>query len=28
LSKLTSDQLRELRGLLAKATTDEPAGAG
>ena len=28
LSKLTSEQLRELRGLLAKATTDEPAGAG
>ena len=28
LSKLTSDQLRELRGLLAKATTDESAGAG
>ena len=28
LSKLTSDQLRELRALLAKATADESAGTG
>lgn len=28
LSKLTSEQLRELRGLLAKAATDGTAGAG
>jgi hypothetical protein len=28
LSKLTSEQLRELRGLLAKAAVDGPANAG